>query len=1051
MYSLDPSPYGTPISLSLIDCPNQIPFSSTNQDGIPDSPRGKAFLQSIIDLNDDDTKSESPDLGQNLFDVPLSQAGTPAAGTELSITEAAHDAVPQAANTEALYGKATSQTDLVSVAASAVTDAGCVVPLSQGISGPTQPARLRPPLPQTVAEETAEGLSKPKQRLGGSLPRNTHRSVSNSRKEPYDVFDIIETDMEDSQNKHDRPSSGWDKLRSKERTQLPPFSHARKSATNGDVRPPSLGTKKDAQQERLERKRKREDAKSLGNKDVELERMTEPPEELDSTLQAKEAEDKERQSRADETKEKEKKNDSPEKQKDNIVHGKGQNRVLKANQAEEQDRIAERKADKTQFKEQKTRVPERDIKRLETEQNPKPDGRQDVAKQANGRTMSTRTPGRSGSENVMDRRAEPAVQKAQEPSEPGRPKSSTPLSSSKSEEAKKKSLTAFYPTSGGSRSSSLSIELSSPIQETPLKGTKTGKQPPLTSALGKSANTLCRSGSSVSWADPIAPSNFSLPAKPAATAPNSNGDKHTSSSPITSADVVASLVRQPSAEIIRSSSASSVGIVPKKSRYPPKKTSANTKKQTKLNVKRDVKQKGRVIDPPSPSKPVVEEALVISSDSDDIVSEFYSEPDDDVQEMSHAKAGPSSKKKTKSDTKIAAAKAVITPPDFQYKAAKQATVVRATPSIEKPTNSQHANVVTTAKTLPNSHDKAANQATVEHATPTVEKPTSSQQARVVTTAKTLPNSQDITATQAPVKNASPTNAGAPSSQQSATIDTLPKASSRSPARYISSTPSSASSSSTKSDASAGSPSPPDIAPEPSSQTLPEMRSTSVDSTKSSSKSLEPNGVKSTPAAGRRLSSQSSTSATQSTQQTQSSDTVSVESALNQQLQREARQFSEPAHAQVKSTPPVTRDQASKSNLETEATPVATPSEYPYTMSGPRPANFRFPSLTKLKNNPPKYDPKERLKHASFLSSQILNDPRPVASSQTNGVTHDDESSSESDDDSASSSDNENDNDKAPSSHNPFSSPVESQLSKKSDGRNAKGLSSLVKRKFFTSK
>ncbi|KAA6409227.1 MAG: hypothetical protein FRX48_06780 [Lasallia pustulata] len=526
-----PSPYGTPISFSLIDCPNQIPFSSTNQDGIPDSPPGKAFLQSIIDLNDDDTKSESPDLGQNLFDVPLSHAGTPAAGTELSITEAAHDAVPQAANTEALYGKATSQTDLVSVAASAVTDAG-------------------------------------------------------------------------------------------------------------------LGTKKDAQKERLERKRKREDAKSLGNKDVELERMTEPPEELDSTLQAKEAEDKERQSRADETKEKEKKNDSPEKQKDNIVHGKGQNRVLKANQAEEQDRIAERKADKTQFKEQKTRVPERDIKRLETEQNPKPDGRQDVAKQANGRTMSTRTPGRNGSENVMDRRAEPAVQKAQEPSEPGRPNSSTPLSSSKSEEAKKKSLIAFYPTSGGSRSSSLSIEHSSPIQETPLKGTKTGKQPPLTSALGKSANTLCRSGSSVSWADPIAPSNFSLPAKPAATAPNSNGDKHTSSSPITSADVVASLVRQPSAEIIRSSSASSVGIVPKKSRYPPKKTSANTRKQTKLNVKRDVKQKGRVIDPPSPSKPVVEEALVISSDSDDIVSEFYSEPDDDVQEMSHAKAGPSSKKKT---------------------------------------------------------------------------------------------------------------------------------------------------------------------------------------------------------------------------------------------------------------------------------------------------------------------------------------------------------------------------------------------------------------------
>ena len=1011
-------------------------------------------MQSIVDLNGDDTKSESPDLGQNLFDVPLSHVGTPAAGTELSITEAADNAVPQAANTEALYGEAISQTDPASMAASAVAGAERGVPLSQGISGPTQPARLRPPPPPTVTEEFAEGLSEPKQQLDSSLPRNTHRSISKSRKEPYDVFDLIETDTEDSQNKQDRPRSGCDKLRSKESTQLQAFSQASKSATNGDVRPPSLGTKKDVQQERLERKRKVEEAKSLGNKDVELERMTEPPAELDSTLQAKEAQYKERQSKADKTKEKEKGNEPPEKQKDNTVHMRGHNGVLKAKEAEQQDRTAEKKVDKTQFTEQKTRVPERDIKRLKTEQNPKPDSGQDAAMQANGRAMRTRTPGRNNSEKVMDRRADVAVQKAQESSESGRPKSSTPLSSSKSEEAKKKSLTAFYPTSGGSRSSSLSIEHSSPIQETSLKDTKTGEQPPLTSALRKSAITPRPSVSSISWADLIAPSNFSVPAKPTATAPNSNGDKHTWSSPITSAGVVASLVRQPSVETIRTSSASSVGIVPKKSRDPPKKNSANTKKQTKLNVKRDVKQKGRVIDPPSPLKPVVEEALVISSDSDDSVSEFYSEPDDDVQEMGLAKAGPSSKKRAKSDTEMAAANAVITPPNSQDKAAKQATVVHATPSIETTTSSQQAKVVTTAKTLPKSQDKAAKQATVEHATPTVETTTSSRQAEVVTTAKTLPNSQGITAKQAPVKNATPTAADAPSSQQSATIETPPKASPRSPARYISSTPSSASSSSTKSDTSAVSHSPPDIAPEPSSQALPGMKSTPVDSRKSSSKSLEPNGVKSTPAAGGRLSSQFSTSATQSTQQTQSSDTMSVESALNQQLnqqlQREARQFSEPAHVQVKSTPPVARAHASKSNSDIKTTPVATPSEYPYTMSGPRPANFRFPSLTKLKNNPPKYDPKEHLKHASFLSSQILNDPKPVASPQTNGVTHDGESSSESDDDSASSSDNENDNDKAPSTHNTFSSPVGSQLSMKSDGRNAKGLSSLVKRKFLTS-
>ena len=77
---------------------------------------------------------------------------------------------------------------------------------------------------------------------------------------------------------------------------------------------------------------------------------------------------------------------------------------------------------------------------------------------------------------------------------------------------------------------------------------------------------------------------------------------------------------------------------------PSRDPASKPKLQTKLNVTRDVKLKGRAVDPPPLPKPVklVEDEVVISSDSERSVSTFYSDEDGRNQPF---KAGPSSRKK----------------------------------------------------------------------------------------------------------------------------------------------------------------------------------------------------------------------------------------------------------------------------------------------------------------------------------------------------------------------------------------------------------------------
>lgn len=77
--------------------------------------------------------------------------------------------------------------------------------------------------------------------------------------------------------------------------------------------------------------------------------------------------------------------------------------------------------------------------------------------------------------------------------------------------------------------------------------------------------------------------------------------------------------------------------------------SSKAKVQTKLNVTRDMKLKGREIEAPNPVTLAENEEIIISSDSERSASTFYSDEEDRIRP---AKAGPSSKKKPSSSTTL---------------------------------------------------------------------------------------------------------------------------------------------------------------------------------------------------------------------------------------------------------------------------------------------------------------------------------------------------------------------------------------------------------------
>lgn len=184
---------------------------------------------------------------------------------------------------------------------------------------------------------------------------------------------------------------------------------------------------------------------------------------------------------------------------------------------------------------------------------------------------------------------------------------------------------------------------------TPLFPSSTLKRP-TKSALRTSGSTTPRSVSFVD--DPVGPlgplkSASSKSAKPrienAKDAVNSVTDFRTSSKTYSSkSQTPQSRTSEKSAPVKKEIHASDSRPRTRKSATPSSAAHAKPKTQTKLNVTRDVKLKGRADGPTNSPKPVEEKETVLSSDCEMSASTFYSDEEDVPRS---AKAGPSKKRK----------------------------------------------------------------------------------------------------------------------------------------------------------------------------------------------------------------------------------------------------------------------------------------------------------------------------------------------------------------------------------------------------------------------
>lgn len=223
--------------------------------------------------------------------------------------------------------------------------------------------------------------------------------------------------------------------------------------------------------------------------------------------------------------------------------------------------------------------------------------------------------------------------RARELSASSQRQSSTPLSicADTPKDGKKGSSTPLIPgVSRSEQSSSKNVQSSTP--GTSRKGTGLEVQMPLPSALKQSPSTQRRS---VSWVDSVP-----KPILPRGT---------------TEEDIARARAKHPQAK-----GGSANPKTPGKSQASIKKETGGGKVQSKLNVIRDTKLKGRVLDPPAkPKPPVQDEIIALSSESEKSGSPVYSDPEADPRRNGGAIAGPSSRESA-SSRPAASAKANFT-------------------------------------------------------------------------------------------------------------------------------------------------------------------------------------------------------------------------------------------------------------------------------------------------------------------------------------------------------------------------------------------------------
>lgn len=226
-------------------------------------------------------------------------------------------------------------------------------------------------------------------------------------------------------------------------------------------------------------------------------------------------------------------------------------------------------------------------------------------------------------------RVKVTLQKLRDLSEDRGRQSSTPSEQGTNTGHPRKSMTPAIPKSSATKSaSSVQEDL---LSSSPLASRfSRNNDIPLRSALKQSNSALRRSVSFIDDAGPTLPNPLPVVAsdgcgsRPIKTLVEINKE-------LTDAAPAASKTSYPMPARNGSITASS------------KKPPAKGKVQTKLNVTRDKKMKGRVLDPPSSPKPVPEKQIVLSSSEvDDIWSVSFS--DEDLDQNGTAKDGLTSKK-----------------------------------------------------------------------------------------------------------------------------------------------------------------------------------------------------------------------------------------------------------------------------------------------------------------------------------------------------------------------------------------------------------------------
>ena len=192
-------------------------------------------------------------------------------------------------------------------------------------------------------------------------------------------------------------------------------------------------------------------------------------------------------------------------------------------------------------------------------------------------------------------------------------RSSSPANRENFSDRKRRTLTPLLP---GSASSNL--KSGNGIRSSPLSAKSSSSMGrPLRSAMKQPASALRRSVSQVSFGG-------------SQIAPEAISSNHPIL-PVTRGQVVEPSVSEGSPSVMAAH-----------------KTLNTNKIQSKLNVTRDTKLKGRVNDPPNPAKPAPNKEHVISSDDDEDSASSYASREDVGYGV--AKAGPSSKTKSMSGT-----------------------------------------------------------------------------------------------------------------------------------------------------------------------------------------------------------------------------------------------------------------------------------------------------------------------------------------------------------------------------------------------------------------